>query len=181
MTSTRTAPDILVSAFGRSFLPQHDLSLSGELNAAAVQILRQQVADATQDGPVVILVDVTDVTVVTPSGLVGLLEMLRLARVRGGDLRLYGSSVTVLDAQTVARLTEVARVYGGREAAVEAGRRKPAQPVRIRSRRRAFHDRVARLQASLVTQARDGVLFPALDGIDTGSRNTNKTDEGILR
>lgn len=142
----------------------HDIDVAGRLDAAAAQGLRARVAEAIQDGPVLVLVDVTGVTEVTPSGLVGVLECLRLARARGGDLRMHGASATVLDAQTVANLTQVARVYGGRDAAIDGGVRRNQPPVRVRRRRRSFHDRMARMQASLLAQAGAGVLYPDVDG-----------------
>lgn len=104
-------------------LARHDLVVRGVLDATTVLQLRELVGAATQDRPALILVDVTAVTSVTPSGLVGVIELLRLSRSRGGDLRLWGASTTVIDAQLMAELTTITRVYGGRLAALEAGRR----------------------------------------------------------
>lgn len=124
MTSTTAnAPELGAGIGTISSLREHELTLIGPLDASATQAMRTTVANAVYDGPALILVDVTEVTAVTPSGLVGILECLRLARSRGGDFRLFGASLTVLDAQTVAGLTDVTRVYGSRQAAVEGGAR----------------------------------------------------------
>ncbi|MGB8021219.1 MAG: STAS domain-containing protein [Candidatus Nanopelagicales bacterium] len=149
-------------------LAQRDLAVHGRFDAAAGIDLRALVTQAVQDGPALVLLDVTRVTEVTPSGLAGALELLRLVRSRGGDLRMYGSSMAVINAQHVARLTEISRVYGGRQAAVEAGRRRPTRHVRLRKRRSSVHERAAKLQVRLAADARRGILFPAFDGIVAG-------------
>ncbi len=52
--------------------------------------LRDLVARST---PVpLVLIDVEGVTTVTPSGVAVLLDLLRMVRARGGELRVYGAS-----------------------------------------------------------------------------------------
>jgi anti-sigma B factor antagonist len=95
-----------------------DLSVPGRLDARAVLALRGHVAAAVVDGPVLVLVDVSAVDGVTPSGVAGMLDLLRVVRATGGDLRLFGLSHAVSHAHSALRLDLVTRVYGGRAAAL---------------------------------------------------------------
>ncbi|WP_069386270.1 STAS domain-containing protein [Cellulosimicrobium cellulans] len=95
-----------------------DLVLVGHLDARAVLALRAQVAAAVVDGPVLVLLDVSAVDRVTPSGVAGVLDLGRVARAAGGDLRLHGLSRAVAHAHAALRLDLVTRVYGGRAAAL---------------------------------------------------------------
>ncbi|BCW39175.1 hypothetical protein StoSoilB3_07100 [Arthrobacter sp. StoSoilB3] len=99
-----------------------DLTLTGALNAATVQAILQDSAKAATDGPVLVLLDVTAVTTIGASGVVGLLEVLHLLRARGGDLRLFGNSPALETTRLQAHLGQVARVYENREEAVDGGR-----------------------------------------------------------
>lgn len=105
----------------------HDLTVAGVFDAAAMLALRDQVTAALADGPVTVLVNISGVTQVTASGLAGVLELLRLARSRGGDVRLYGISLAVADAQEASRLTSVIRIYVRRDQAAGAD----AQPASV--------------------------------------------------
>jgi anti-anti-sigma factor len=98
-----------------------DLSLEGSMDAATVLAVRQDSAKAATDGPILVLLDITAVTSVGASGVVGLLEVLHLLRSRGGDLRLFGSSAALDDTRLQAHLGQVARIYGTREEAVDGG------------------------------------------------------------
>lgn len=95
-----------------------DLSVLGPLDARAVLALRAQVAGAVVDGPVLVLLDVSAVDRVTPSGVAGVLDLGRVARAAGGDLRLHGLSRAVAHAHAALRLDVVTRVYGERAAAL---------------------------------------------------------------
>ena len=114
--STSTAPAVV------PFVTR-DIALDGVLDAAATLALRAPVTAWLQDGPAVVLVDIADVTGVTASGVAGILELRRLARTRGGDVRLHGTSHAVLHAQVAAELTAITRVYSTRNAALNAGSR----------------------------------------------------------
>ncbi|SEJ64535.1 anti-anti-sigma factor [Arthrobacter sp. yr096] len=105
-----------------------DLRIQGAMDAATVLAIRQDSAKAATDGPILILLDITEVTSVGASGVVGLLEVLHLLRARGGDLRLFGSSAALDDTRLQAHLGQVARIYGTREEAVDGG----TSPVRAR-------------------------------------------------
>ncbi|GII98575.1 anti-anti-sigma factor [Sediminihabitans luteus] len=110
----------------RTAVPQgtrlHDLAVDGHLDATAVLRLRLPVLDALQDGPAVVLVDVSAVDRIAPSGVAGMLDLVRLARSRGGDLRLHGRSAAIEHAHRTVRLDAVVRTYAGREEALGVAR-----------------------------------------------------------
>lgn len=166
-TATSTSPPSPASTGLAIALPQRDVAIEGRLDAASALRLRVPVTEAIQDGPAMVLIDVSAVTQVTASGLAGMLELLRLARARGGELRLYGTSQAVADAQLVAQLTQVSRVYPGRQDALDAVPSRVPPTARTRSRRRARHAKRATLEARLVADARQGLLFPEVEGIGT--------------
>ncbi|GAB3405246.1 hypothetical protein GCM10027515_18340 [Schumannella luteola] len=91
-----------------------DLEVTGPLDAAAVLRLRSHVIAAQQDGPAVVLIDVTAAERVTAAGIAGLLELLRIARVAGGDLRVIGDSAGLATARAALQLTTIVAVYRGR-------------------------------------------------------------------
>jgi ABC-type transporter Mla MlaB component len=129
------------TAPGASAPVTHDLTLDGPLDAAATLALRGPVTQVVQDGPVLILVNVTGVTKVTASGVAGVLELRRLARSRGADVRLYGVSHAVVQAQMASELTAITRVYSSREAAVRGGRGVPPTATSGRPDRRGARER----------------------------------------
>lgn len=94
-----------------------DLPSGGRLDAAAVLSLRAPVTAAVADGPVLVLLDVSGVEGVSPSGVAGLLDLLRVVRARGGDLRFFGASTALRHAFTALGLDAVARIYGGHDEA----------------------------------------------------------------
>ncbi|MFC8039600.1 STAS domain-containing protein [Paenarthrobacter sp. NPDC057355] len=110
-----------------------DLTLDGALDAATVLAIRYDSAKAATDGPVLVLLDVTALSSVGASGVVGLLEVLHLLRARGGDPRLFGSSTALEDTRLQAHLGQVARIYGSREEAVD-GVRTPMRARRLTPR-----------------------------------------------
>lgn len=98
-----------------------DLSVSGRLDASATIFLRDTAACAVQDGPVLVLLDVTEITNINASGVVGLLEVLHLIRSRGGDLRVFGSSEVMRDVLSHADLMGILRIYRSRVHAIDGG------------------------------------------------------------
>ncbi|GAA3228997.1 STAS domain-containing protein [Oerskovia jenensis] len=94
-----------------------DLPTGGRLDAAAVLSLRAPVTATVADGPVLVLLDVSGVEGVSPSGVAGLLDLLRVVRARGGDLRFFGASTALRHAFTALGLDAVARIYGGHDEA----------------------------------------------------------------
>lgn len=131
-----TAPlPAVTSPIPPAAMPLHDVEVTGLFDAAAMLKLREQVTEALADGPVTMLVDISGVTQVTASGLAGMLELLRLARSRGGDVRLYGISLAVADAQEASRLTSVTRIYVRRDQAAQSGAQPPTLANPARSKR----------------------------------------------
>lgn len=143
-------------------LVNRDLTLTGRLDAAAVLALRVPVTEAVADGPAIVLIDVSGVTNVTASGVAGLLELLRLARLRGGDLRIHGTSQAVVDAQEAAHLTNINRVYAGRDEAVSAG----PEPDPNAARRRHRHARPAPVDVGRRAKELNAYLQSFLDTLE---------------
>ncbi|MBK4347251.1 STAS domain-containing protein [Lacisediminihabitans changchengi] len=102
--------------------PHHDLTVEGELNATSLLCLRGEVARAVEDHPAIVLLDVSAVTKITPSGVAGMLDLLRIARSAGGDFRVHGESPVLASAHSALRLTMVIAVYPTRLDALEAAR-----------------------------------------------------------
>lgn len=95
-----------------------DLPAVDALDARAVLALRGPVTDAVADGPAVVLLDLSRVGTVTPSGVAGLLDLLRAARSRGGDLRVHGMPLAVRRAYRPLRLDTLVRLHVSRDAAL---------------------------------------------------------------
>ena len=104
-----------------ALLTSTDLTVAGPLDAARILAIRRLSAKASADGPVVVLLNVADVTYVGASGVVGLLEVLHVLRARGGDLRLFGTSTTLDQTLLQAHLGHVARIYATRQEALDGG------------------------------------------------------------
>ncbi|MGB2921456.1 MAG: glycosyltransferase family 2 protein [Mycobacterium sp.] len=78
-------------------------------DASAALELRQAVADAA---PVpVLFIDVSGVASVTPSGVAVMLDLLRMVRARGGELRLFGASGAFERAHKVLELAGVTSLH----------------------------------------------------------------------
>jgi len=99
-----------------------DLSVAGALDAQTLLALRAEVARAVEDHPAIVLLDVSAVTKITPSGVAGMLDLLRIARSAGGDFRVHGDSRVLAGAHSALRLTTVIAVYPRRLDALEAAR-----------------------------------------------------------
>lgn len=95
-----------------------DLTAADRLDARSALELREGIVAHLGDGPCLAVVDVTGVRHVTPSGLVGTLELLRTLRRHGGDLRLFGNSEALRQANGAADLGTITRVYATREQAL---------------------------------------------------------------
>ncbi|MFJ6537065.1 STAS domain-containing protein [Paenarthrobacter sp. NPDC091711] len=121
MSMLSPAPMTISSAQKTADLTSLELTVTGALDATTVLAVRQASAKAAADGPILVLVDVDAVTSVGASGVVGLLEVLHLLRLRGGDLRLFGHSSELQETRLQAHLGHVARVYANRQDAVDGG------------------------------------------------------------
>ncbi|MGR0161693.1 STAS domain-containing protein [Paenarthrobacter nitroguajacolicus] len=121
MSMLSPAPMTLSSAQKTADLTSLDLTVTGALDATTVLAVRRASAKAAADGPILVLLDVAAVTSVGASGVVGLLEVLHLLRLRGGDLRLFGDSSELKETRLQAHLGHVARIYANRQDAVNSG------------------------------------------------------------
>lgn len=178
VTSVNASTTSAASGAGTTGTVAHrDLALTGRVDATAVLALRIPVTAAVIDGPAVVLLDVAGVTSATASGVAGLLELLRLARMRGGDLRLHGTSQAIADAQVAARLTAITRVYASRAEAVDAGVRRPADEARPHRRHRRPHAARPVAASRLANQLHDH-LTPMLGVLEGGTEVYGKNGSG---
>lgn len=150
---------------------QHDVALTGRLDANAAIELRDWASQTVADGPVLLLVDISEITQVTASGMAGMLEIQRLVRSRGGDVRMYGSSPAVRDAQFASALATINRVYPDRARALVG--RPAGSPPSPAPRRRRRGLKWAKLEAKLYDDARRGLLFPYFDGTSRGQSRSS--------
>ena len=84
-------------------------------DAAAALALRSDVAQSAPDRAPMVLIDVSGVRIVTPSGVAAMLDILRLVRSRGGDLRIIGASSSFTLAHETMALTRVTRLHSSAE------------------------------------------------------------------
>lgn len=135
---TPTTPEVAAPATTPLEITRLDIAIGGTLDARAGLTLREEIAPAAANGPVLVLLDVNGVDGVNPSGLAALLDLLRHLRTRGGDLRLHGASVAFDEAHAGMQLESVSRVYPSRdEAALGDFRFLPSRETRREVRRRA--------------------------------------------
>ena len=74
------------------------------------------------DLPAMFLIDISRVTMVTPSGAAAMLDMLRMVRSRGGELRMFGASRGFTVAHEAMALAAITRLYSGRDEASPTAR-----------------------------------------------------------
>lgn len=89
----------------------------GRFDAIAALDLRSDVAQTVDLWGQLILIDVSLVTTVTPSGAAAMLELLRMVRAGGGDLRMFGDSRGFASAHETMSLSHLTRLYRGRDEA----------------------------------------------------------------
>jgi cellulose synthase (UDP-forming) len=87
------------------------LRAATRFDAAAALTLRSHVAMTMQDPSSIVLIDVSGVRTVTPSGVAAMLDLLRMVRSRGGDLRLFGASRSFAIAHETMALSHVTRLH----------------------------------------------------------------------
>lgn len=100
-------------------LPTH-WSAAARFDAVAALAMRSHVADRTREGSSVVFVDVSGVRTITPSAVAVVVDLLRLQRASGGDLRIFGDSRTFTLAYETLALSRVTRLHGDSEDAVNA-------------------------------------------------------------
>ena len=99
-----------------------DVAVTGPFDADAALALKDEIAAACASGSVLVLLDVAGVTTVNPSGVAGLLDLMRFTRARGGDLRLWGDSPALQQAYTALQLESITRVYRTHREAADGDR-----------------------------------------------------------
>jgi len=82
--------------------------LVGELDEAGGKLARRQLARTVQSGRVNLMIDLDGVGALDSSGLAALIATLRLARNRGGDVRVQASQPHI---RRVMELTGLSRVF----------------------------------------------------------------------
>jgi cellulose synthase (UDP-forming) len=102
----------------------------GHFDAAAALGLRSTVTEAMGGGLSMVLIDVSGVRTVTPSGVAAMLDLLRKVRSRGGDLRIFGASRGFAMAFETMSLSRVTRLHGDYAEAARTGPGHGAHPRR---------------------------------------------------
>jgi len=100
----------LSSASAKTRVKSHRID-SEHFGAQEALRLRVLMAERLSEGHDIILLDVSQVSVVTSSGIAALFDLLRFIRSRGGDVRLFGVSPAFSEAREALRLTSVMPVY----------------------------------------------------------------------
>ena len=101
---------------------------AARFDANAALALRSRVADEAHSSASLVFIDVSGVHTVTPSAVAATLELMRMVRARGGDLRIFGASHSFTMAHEAMSLNHVTRVHG--DHAEAAGVRRSAGPRR---------------------------------------------------
>jgi anti-sigma B factor antagonist len=84
------------------------IALIGDLDDAGGKITRQKLAKTVKSGQVNLVVDLDSVGTLNSGGLAALIATLRLARYRGGDVRVKASQPHI---KRVMELTGLSRVF----------------------------------------------------------------------
>jgi anti-anti-sigma factor len=84
------------------------VTLVGDLDEAGGKLARRQLARTVQSGKVNLMIDLDSVGSLDSSGLAALIATLRLARNRGGDVRVQASQPHI---RRVMELTGLSRVF----------------------------------------------------------------------
>ena len=84
------------------------IALVGDLDEAGGKIARRQLAGTIQSGQINLMIDLDRVGILESSGLAALIATLRLARNRGGDVRVQATTPHI---RRVMELTGLSRVF----------------------------------------------------------------------
>lgn len=124
----------------------HDARIQGTADTSAR--LTAQAMSARAEGATLVLVDVSSVTSVRPSGVADLLHAVRHMRTTGGDLRLYGYSSAFDDALRALDLARVLRVHPDRDSALRGHTRAIGELTEPVLRPKRFGRRVRSVRSS---------------------------------
>ena len=95
--------------------------LGGEIDVYTAPLVREKLDEQIQAGRTDLVVDLTDVTFLDSTGLGVLVGRLKLARTRGGSMRLVGTDDRVLKVFAITGLDKVFEIHPDVESALAAG------------------------------------------------------------
>ena len=95
--------------------------LGGEIDVYTAPLVREKLDEQIQGGRTRLVVDLTDVTFLDSTGLGVLVGRLKLARTRGGSMRLVGKDDRVLKVFSITCLDKVFEINPDLDAALAAG------------------------------------------------------------
>ena len=94
--------------------------LGGEIDVYTAPLVREKLDEQIHAGRTDLVVDLSDVTFLDSTGLGVLVGRLKLARTRGGSLRLVGTADRVLKVFSITGLDKVFEIHDTLDAALEA-------------------------------------------------------------
>ena len=103
--------------------------LGGEIDVYTAPLVREKLDEQIQGGRTRLVVDLTDVTFLDSTGLGVLVGRLKLARTRGGSMRLVGKDDRVLKVFSITGLDKVFEIHPDLDAALAAGEAAPPGPA----------------------------------------------------
>lgn len=108
------------------------LTVEGEADLHVAPELRHRLAAAVDEGAMLVLVDLSETTIVDSVTLGALMAAMKRLRARGGQLRLVVRRLEVRRTFEVALVDRIFPLYGSREEALAAAAngREPAPPGR---------------------------------------------------
>jgi anti-sigma B factor antagonist len=94
--------------------------LGGEIDVYTAPLVREKLDEQIVGGRTKLVVDLTDVTFLDSTGLGVLVGRLKLARTRGGSMRLVGKDDRVLKVFSITGLDKVFEIHRDLESALAA-------------------------------------------------------------
>jgi anti-sigma B factor antagonist len=94
--------------------------LGGEIDVYTAPFVREKLDEQIHAGRADLVVDLSDVTFLDSTGLGVLVGRLKIARTRGGSLRLVGTAERVLRVFAITGLDKVFEIYPDLETALDA-------------------------------------------------------------
>jgi anti-anti-sigma factor len=94
--------------------------LGGEIDVYTAPFVREKLDEQIHAGRADLVVDLSDVTFLDSTGLGVLVGRLKIARTRGGSMRLVGTAERVLRVFAITGLDKVFEIYPDLEAALDA-------------------------------------------------------------
>ncbi|EWT03653.1 anti-sigma B factor antagonist [Intrasporangium oryzae NRRL B-24470] len=105
--------------------------LGGEIDVYTAPLVREKLDEQIQAGRTDLVVDLTNVTFLDSTGLGVLVGRLKLARTRGGALRLVGTEERVLKVFSITGLDKVFEIHPDVESALAAAEAEASRPPTV--------------------------------------------------